>query len=126
MSESQEQQERRLFSRILFSADCTISQDGFMWSSSVQDISLKGVLIQKPEGFSMADNREFDAKINLAGDQHCITMTLEFTNEHDNALGFRCTNIDIESMSHLKRLVELTFADESLLHRELSALTSVH
>lgn len=125
MSEEQ-QQERRQFSRILFNAECTLSQEGIEWSTGVQDISLKGVLIRKPEGFSMGENKEFDAHIKLAGDEQSINMTLHFTNEHDNAIGFACTHIDLESMTHLKRLVELNLADEALLHRELSALSHTH
>lgn len=126
MSETQEHQERRQFSRILFNAECTISQDGMMWSTDVEDISLKGVLISKPEGFSMKDNKEFDASIKLAGDKQCINMKLVFSNEHNSALGFSCEHIDLESMAHLKRLVELNLADEGLLHRELSALSNSH
>ena len=74
----------------------------------------------------MNENNEFSASIKLAGDQQCINMTLVFSNEHNNALGFRCEHIDIDSMTHLKRLVELNLADEALLHRELSALSNTH
>lgn len=123
MSQVQEQQERRQFSRILFNAECTLSQEGLEWTSGVQDISLKGVLIRKPEGFSMNKDNTFEASIKLAGNEQCINMILSFSNEHDNALGFACDHIDIDSMTHLKRLVELNLADEDLLHRELSALS---
>lgn len=126
MPETQEHQERRQFSRILFNAECTLSQDGMMWSTDVEDISLKGILISKPEGFSMDKNKEFDACIKLAGDQQVINMTVMYSNEHNNALGFRCEHIDLDSMTHLKRLVELNLADEALLHRELSALSNAH
>ena len=39
MSQVQEQQERRQFSRILFNAECTLSQEGLEWTSGVQDIA---------------------------------------------------------------------------------------
>ena len=38
------------------------------------------------------------------------------------SIGFHCQLIDLDSITHLKRLVELNLADEGLLHRELSAL----
>ena len=37
-------------------------------------------------------------------------------------IGFKCTQLDIDSLAHLKRLVLLNQGDEALLHRELSAL----
>ncbi|VAX04921.1 hypothetical protein MNBD_GAMMA20-584, partial [hydrothermal vent metagenome] len=42
--------------------------------------------------------------------------------ENDH-IGFRCEHIDLESISHLRRLVELNLGDAKLLDRELSALT---
>ena len=39
-----------------------------------------------------------------------------------NSVGFICEHIDLDSISHLKRLVELNLGDEDLLHRELHAL----
>lgn len=41
----------------------------------------------------------------------------------DGHLGFRCDHIDLDSISHLKRLVELNLSDEALLERELSELS---
>ncbi len=35
---------------------------------------------------------------------------------------FRCEHIDIDSITHLKRLIELNLGDEALLHRELAHL----
>ena len=40
----------------------------------------------------------------------------------DKTIGFTCENIDLESISHLKRLVELNLGDKALLHRELASL----
>lgn len=37
-------------------------------------------------------------------------------------LGFQCNRIDLESMSQLKRLVELNLGNEALLERELTEL----
>ena len=37
-------------------------------------------------------------------------------------IGFVCRHIDVDSISHLRRLVELNLGDEALLERELAAL----
>jgi hypothetical protein len=39
-------------------------------------------------------------------------------------VGLRCDSIDIDSLTHLRRLVELNVGDEAILQRELSALTA--
>ncbi|HXK57002.1 MAG TPA: PilZ domain-containing protein, partial [Gammaproteobacteria bacterium] len=37
-------------------------------------------------------------------------------------LGLRCVSIDMESIGHLRRLVELNLGDAELLHRDLESL----
>jgi hypothetical protein len=37
-------------------------------------------------------------------------------------VGLHCRHIDIESLAHLRRLIELNLGDPALLERELAAL----
>jgi hypothetical protein len=39
-------------------------------------------------------------------------------------IGLACRNIDLDSVTHLRRLVELNLGDVALLERELSALVA--
>jgi hypothetical protein len=42
---------------------------------------------------------------------------------HENEeLGLHCKDIDIDSITHLRRLIELNLGNPALLERELSAL----
>jgi hypothetical protein len=43
---------------------------------------------------------------------------------HDAVLGVRCKAIDLDSITHLRRLVELNRGDAEDLQRELSALSA--
>ena len=52
-------------------------------------------------------------------------MSLTFSHEENNTLGFKCQHIDIDSMTHLKRLVELNVGSDDILMRELEFLTAV-
>ena len=121
--ENQQQDERRHFSRILFNADCTLRQESLEWTTEVLDISLRGVLVHKPDHFSLDMDAPCEASIRLSGSDSHIVMTLTFSHEENNTLGFRCKHIDIDSMTHLKRLVELNVGNEDILMRELDALT---
>lgn len=49
-------------------------------------------------------------------------MEVVLTRTQPQSLGFVCRHIDLDSISHLRRLVELNLGDEQLLERELAAL----
>jgi len=49
-------------------------------------------------------------------------MTASVAHIDPTRIGFICEHIDLDSITHLKRLVELNLGDEELLHRELSSL----
>ncbi len=116
--------ERRQFSRILFNAECTLHQNDMEWPTEVLDISMKGILVHKPDYFSPDLKQPCEATIKLSGSDNYIIMSLEFSHEDEGSLGFRCQYIDIDSMTHLKRLVELNLGSEDMLMRELDALTA--
>ena len=124
MSDTNSQDERRLFSRILFNAECTLHQNDLEWSTQLLDISLRGVLVHKPDHFSLDIKEPCEATIQLSGSDSHIVMSLNFSHEDNTTLGFRCKFIDIDSMTHLKRLVELNLGSEEMLLRELELLTT--
>ena len=124
MTEELKQDERRQFSRILFNAECTLHQGDMEWVTEVLDISMKGLLVHKPDHFALALSEPCEATIKIAGSDSVIIMSLKFSHEGEQALGFRCDYIDIDSMTHLKRLVELNLGNEDMLKRELDALTA--
>jgi len=125
MSEDNLQDERRQFSRVLFNAECTLHQNDLEWTTEVLDISMRGLLVHKPDHFSIDLKEPCEATIRLSGSESHIIMSVNFSHEDKTALGFKCKYIDIDSMTHLKRLVELNLGSEDILKRELEALTAV-
>ena len=113
--------ERRRFHRIAFDAPTEIIQGERSWPVELHDVSLKGLLIKRPDGWTGDPHQPFEASIRLADDT-CVQMEVVLTRTQDNLLGFVCRHIDLDSISHLRRLVELNLGDESLLERELAAL----
>lgn len=116
--------ERRRFSRIPFDATAHIDiEDGDQYlNCQVIDVSLRGVLIIRP-GQWQADLHQ-SCHIDLLLEDGQVVIKMQATVAHmDSAyIGFECREIDLDSMSHLKRLVELNLGDEALLHRELLTL----
>ncbi|WP_375740196.1 PilZ domain-containing protein [Pseudomonas boanensis] len=113
--------DRRRFQRITFDAATEIKQAQRSWTVELQDISLKGLLVQRPSDWDGNSNTPFNACIRLTADIQ-LEMEVALTREQDNQLGFVCRHIDLDSISHLRRLVELNLGDETLLERELAAL----
>lgn len=121
-----EEPNRRRFTRILFDAPCELSQGGRVWRSRVMDISLQGLLVTKPVDWGGDLNSFFSIAVRLADNETTIDMTASLVHTDDQHLGFRCRDIDLDSATHLRRLVELNLGDEAAMHRELEALISQH
>jgi hypothetical protein len=117
-------QERRKYSRINFDATCQLHQGDNEWITKLLDISLKGILIDCPDQFDDADkNAPFEVTIQLPDSSEAIIMSLQFSHQDDHQMGFKCDYIDLDSITHLKRLVELNLGDTELLNRELAMLS---
>lgn len=114
-------QDRRQFSRILFDAWVELRQGEKLWHATVIDVSLNGLLVEEPMDWVVDEQQPVYAAIRLDASAS-IQMTV-FSRHHKNGLvGFECEHIDIDSISNLRRLVELNLGDPELLERELGAL----
>lgn len=113
--------ERRRFSRIQFDADTRLLQGGRRWEVELVDVSLRGLLVECPPSWDGDPDQPFTAEIDLAESQR-IRMEVVLTRTEEGMLGFVCKQIDLESVSHLRRLVELNLGDERSLERELAML----
>ncbi len=116
--------ERRHFTRIPMDSEVKMHCNGQHWESRLLDISLKGALIRRPDTYQGTTGDE--CTIELLLEPHDIVITMQGSVAHSEAghIGFHCEHIDLDSISHLKRLVELNLGDESLLERELTELAS--
>ncbi|MES2819458.1 MAG: PilZ domain-containing protein [Pseudomonadota bacterium] len=113
--------ERRRFQRIAFDAATEIAQGERRWTVELHDLSLKGLLVERPQDWNGDPDQPFMARVALGEDAQ-VNMEVALTRTQGELLGFVCRHIDIESISHLRRLIELNLGDESLLERELAAL----
>lgn len=114
--------EKRQFSRIAFDAPVTIRAGDKIWKSKLMDISLKGALILTPENWEKKVNTNFELSIQLDESDHEIDMEVKLVHSGEDRIGFQCVHIDLDSISNLKRLVELNLGNEDLLERELSSM----
>ncbi len=112
---------RRNFTRVFFDAEAVLIQGDRCWPAMLIDISLRGILIQNPGDIDLIESEPLEISIHLGGNLQ-IQMHLRFKHKEADQIGFYCDYMDLDSMTHLRRVVELNAADTSMLDRELSAL----
>jgi len=113
--------DRRCFRRIALDAKTELRQNGEEWPVKLVDLSLKGLAVKRPESWKGNKALPFDVDIRLDPKAH-IKMQVKLTHDDHGQLGFVCREIDLDSISHLRRLIELNLGDQAELERELGAL----
>ncbi|HEX9052102.1 MAG TPA: PilZ domain-containing protein [Anaeromyxobacter sp.] len=114
--------ERRHFSRVTFHRPAELDVRIAQGTCEVLDVSMKGALVEVPHGFPAHVGQACTLTIRLDAGDAQIRMEGEIVHREGTQAGIRCVEIDLDSISHLRRLVELNLGDEDVLHRELSAL----
>lgn len=118
-------QERRKFSRVVYQTSASIEQNGVTWKSNILDLSLKGALLSTPSNWIHGNHEDYEITFQLNESDINIEMDLKLVQENKEHLRFEIDHIDINSASHLKRLIELNVGNDALLHRELEQLTDL-
>jgi hypothetical protein len=115
--------ERRRFRRILFDAPALLVREDRDFSTKLVDISLNGALVLQPEDWDGKSDDELRLTVMLDSQEStCIHMEATVAHIDEGEIGLRCRHIDMDSITHLRRLVELNLGDADLLQRELEAL----
>lgn len=115
------QKNRRQFWRAHFHSPVQLAAHGQTTEADLYDISLKGALLMVPEGWTGKVGDRCHLRLNLAADAK-ISMDAHISHIAGQRVGLHCEDIDLDSVTHLRRLVALNSGDPQLLDRELSAL----
>jgi PilZ domain-containing protein len=113
--------QRRRFSRIRFESGARLCCGGRSDDCEVRDLSLKGALVSVAQGQLPPVGEPCTLELAL---DNAATIRIEGEIAHagDGRVGLVCREIDLDSITHLRRLLELNLGDCELLNRELSAL----
>ncbi len=114
--------ERRHYSRIAFHTPAHLILSDRNIGVVVVDLSLKGALVSLPADTQLENGTGCTLRLRLDDVGSHIRMEMKVTHVRGRDAGLVCRSIDLDSVTHLRRLVELNLGDEKLLERELSAL----
>ena len=113
--------DRRHFWRAVFHSPVRITTHEHQHYAKLLDISLKGALLEVSKAWEGKAGEECQLRLDLAPGS-TITMWGKIMHIKDAHVGLRCENIDLDSITHLRRLVELNAGDPQELERELATL----
>ena len=117
--------DRRRFTRVRFDTAATIAQGASAYHTHVLDISLNGVLLETPEDYDLRADQAAYISIFLS-EQTEIQMNVRLAHSSNEYLGFHCESIDMESASHLRRLIELNMDEPNAHKRVLDEMVLSH
>ena len=116
--------EKRNFTRIAFDASARLIRGDSDWSTQLLDISLKGALVKLPNDSNLQSNDPVTLYLLLSDEETEIRMEGHVAHVEQEHVGMVCDHLDVDSASHLRRIVELNTGNEALLEREIEALVT--
>jgi hypothetical protein len=117
--------ERRRFSRIIYRAPALMSQGSVRVATTIQDLSLHGILLLAIDTPELNLQQPVNIEFPLPESDITIALVAQIISISGDVIRVKILNINIESIIHLRRLVELNVGDDELLHRELSLLSDL-
>ena len=116
--------EKRHFTRIAFDASARLTRGDSDWPAKLMDISLKGALLEQPAGSALEKGDPVSLYLLLSDEETEIRMEGHVAHLENQHVGIACNHMDVDSASHLRRIVELNTGNEALLEREIEALVN--
>ena len=116
---------QRRFTRIPFHVPAQLEIEGETFACSLVNVSLKGALVElvhdatPPAGATCAVTIDLDP-----GSGARIRMDGDIAHQRGKQVGIRCDELDLESVQHLRRILEFNVGDESVVMRELGELVA--
>jgi hypothetical protein len=116
----------RQYARIPFFAQVLLHLQGTSLKVHLLDIALKGALVQTQTPNDTQQplvlHQKCRLELPLADDGAGVVMSGSIVHLDQQHVGIACENIDLTSLTRLRRLIELNTGDTELMDRELSHL----
>ncbi|GLR02499.1 cyclic diguanosine monophosphate-binding protein [Vibrio hyugaensis] len=117
--------ERRRFSRIIYQVSALVEQSDLALQATIQDLSLHGLLLRAENANSLESSLPVEVAFSFAQSEQVMQLTADIISVANNEIRLKIINIDIDSISQLKRFIELNVGNNELLNRELEYLSDL-
>ena len=112
--------DRRYFSRIKFSAQTQIECNNKVYEGKMLDISLKGALLHFKDHIPLEKSDHCVIRIYLHSSDITLVFDAELVHLCNNNLGFKFLSEDIDTITHLRKLLSLNVGDYDKITDELA------
>jgi len=113
--------QQRHFTRVALDVPATLGNAGRLWETHLVDLSLNGVLVAHPAGWSGKTGDRFTLSLQLHN-RSTLTLQAVIRQIHADRIGMAFVDMDAGSREEIRWLVKINLADSVLLERELSEL----
>ena len=117
-------QNLRQYSRIPFDAEVMLHVNDGELRVHLIDIALKGALVETTAAQALVLHEKCRLVLTLTQGGDAIIMTGHIAHLEGSHVGVECLEIDINSLTLLRRLIELNTGDSERINRELSHMFS--
>ena len=114
----------RHFRRIPFEAEVTLESDQRSWSGELLDVAMKGAMVGTEKPLPLALGAKCNLCITLPGTPISLVFQSELVHSEETHYGFKFISENLETLTHLRKLIELNTGDAEATRSELSAWLS--
>jgi PilZ domain-containing protein len=112
---------QRQFQRIKFAVETDVDINGARHDATLVDISLRGALVAFQDELPLTEGLPCQLSVHLDQSSVVLFFAGEIVRSRANLAGIKFTTINIDSMIHLRRLLELNTADPDQVKSELKS-----
>ena len=112
----------RQYSRVPFVTQVELQLPDQTLNVALLDIAFKGALLRTPGQLNVALHTPCRLVLPLDDGDETIEMNGKVVHLEGNQLGMACADIDLQSLTNLRRLLALNTGDAELMDRELAQL----
>lgn len=116
----------RHFSRVPFEAEVQLHLSGRVIRARLIDIALRGALVLTDTVQPLVPQEKCSLVLPLTEGGDSIVMAGKIVHIENQHIGIECLDMDVSSLTRLRRLIELNTGDVELMNRELSHLFASH
>ncbi|MCK4536949.1 MAG: PilZ domain-containing protein [Desulfuromonadales bacterium] len=111
----------RRFQRVPFQAEMRVFANNSSWDCSLLNIALKGALLECRNPLPIELNTACVIKMSLPGSGIELDFRAELVHREEAQYGFKFLSVDLTTLTHLRKLIELNTGDADCVRDELMA-----
>ncbi len=113
---------KRRFSRVAFAEKCTVKYEGYSFDVTLEDISLKGALVRFEATAGCRPGDRLEISFLLGGSDIPMKFSAQVVHVSDDTAGVKFVETSLDTMIHLRGLMEARTLDPDKIQSELAFL----